>query len=117
MNRMPEWPLADDCDHNDLNMTPEEFRRAKACWKACDGFPTDALENGSVVVVTETVPENDGYGRLAHRHPAEQQRDRLLAVLEFAREKIAELHAESGDGECHYPIIDDAIASVKGGAV
>lgn len=44
---------------------------------------------------------------------AEKQRDDLLAALEFAREKIAELHVEAGDGDCHYPIIDDAIASVK----
>ncbi len=46
----------------------------------------------------------------------EQQRDVLLTALEFAREKVAYLHIEAGDGDCHYQIIDDAIASVKGGA-
>ena len=45
-----------------------------------------------------------------------KQRDDLLAALEFSREKIAELHIEVGDGDCHYPLIDDAIASVKDSA-
>lgn len=44
------------------------------------------------------------------------QRDELLSALEFAREKIAELHIEAGDGDCHYPLIDDAIGRAKGGA-
>jgi len=44
------------------------------------------------------------------------ERGELLAALEFAKEKIAELHIEAGDGECHYPMIDDAIAREKGGA-
>lgn len=38
-----------------------------------------------------------------------RQRDELQNALAFAREKIAELHTEAGDGDCHYPIIDDAI--------
>lgn len=38
-----------------------------------------------------------------------KQRDELLAALEFARDKIAELHIAAGDGECHYPMINDAI--------
>lgn len=45
-----------------------------------------------------------------------KQRDELLATLEFACAKISDLHLEAGDGDCHYPIINDAIASVKGGA-
>ena len=42
-----------------------------------------------------------------------RQRDELLAALEFAREKIAELHIEAGDCDCHYPIIDDTITKAK----
>mgnify|MGYP001484262299 FL=1 len=45
-----------------------------------------------------------------------KQRDELLAALEFACAKISDLHLEAGDGDCHYPIINDAISSVKGGA-
>ncbi len=45
-----------------------------------------------------------------------RQHDLLLAAMEFAREKIAYLHMEAGDGDCHYQIIDDAIAAVEGGA-
>jgi len=45
-----------------------------------------------------------------------KQRNELLDALEFARDKISELHLEAGDGDCHYAAINDAIASVKGGA-
>lgn len=38
-----------------------------------------------------------------------QQRDDLLEALEFARSKITDLHISAGDGECHYPMINDAI--------
>lgn len=46
----------------------------------------------------------------------EKQRDELLAALKFARDKIASLHIELGDGECHYPILDyaEAFAKAKG---
>ena len=45
-----------------------------------------------------------------------KQRDELLAALEFACKKIADLHLDAGDGDCHYPIINDAISSMKAGA-
>lgn len=45
-----------------------------------------------------------------------RQRDLLLEALEFARQKIAELHIDAGDDDCHYPIIDDAITAGRGTA-
>jgi hypothetical protein len=33
----------------------------------------------------------------------------LLEALKFAREKINEMDYDNGDGDCHYPLIEDAI--------
>ena len=49
--------------------------------------------------------------RLEALKEAKRQRDELLAALEFARAKIEALHIDNGDGDCYYPIIDDAIAA------
>lgn len=37
----------------------------------------------------------------------------LTDALEFAQQTIGTLHLDAGDGECHYPIIDDALDYVK----
>ena len=84
----------------------ENARRIVACVNACAGLPTDTLE---------TIPSwsSAGVKTLAD---VVKQRDELLAALEFACKKIADLHLDAGDGDCHYPIINDAISSMKGGA-
>lgn len=89
-----------------LDCKPEDARRIVACVNACAGIETEQLE-------VEKYLNTASY---ALRCKAEKQRDDLLAAIEFARDKISELHLEAGDGDCHYPIVDDAIEFVKGGA-
>lgn len=35
--------------------------------------------------------------------------EQLRMALDFARQKVSDLHADAGDGDCHYPIINDAL--------
>lgn len=42
-----------------------------------------------------------------------RQRDLAVSALQFAQEKITELHIEAGDGDCNYPMIDDALDAIK----
>lgn len=79
-------------------------RRLVACWNACDGIPTEALE---------AAPRLDGaWAELA------AQRDELLAALE----KIAGFTLSQFMGphdtalECCVTVACAAIAKVKGGA-
>ena len=85
----------------------DDYIRARACVNACAGIPTDDLEQ---------CPSGGLFHLADMANEVVKQRDELLAALEFACKKIADLHLEAGDGDCHYPIINDAIASVKGGA-
>jgi len=40
------WPLADSTA-DDANLTPEEFRRAEACWRVCTDAPVEHLERAA----------------------------------------------------------------------
>lgn len=90
-------------------------RRIVACVNACEGVPTDVLENST-----------SAYGALTYQQTlrkwAEAQRDELLAALEGADKAItAALPHLPADGEAVFcgewlSEIREAIARVKGGA-
>jgi hypothetical protein len=80
-------------------------RRIVACVNALEGLNDHALLGGWSFRAIER------YAKGLEKHCAE-----LLSALEFSRDKISELHLEAGEGECHYPIINDAIDFVKGSA-
>lgn len=96
-------------DHVDIARTDveEDARRIVDCVNACAGIESLILRAAAAC---------GGFGRDRMVEAITKQRDELLVALEFACKKISDLHLEAGDGDCHYPIINDAIASVKGGA-
>lgn len=81
-------------------------RRLVACWNACDGLSTEALESEGNAAL--------GWSRTASKliH-ATTQRDELLAALDKAREMPQWEHTAIGIRA----EIEAAIAKVKGGSV
>lgn len=76
-------------------------RRLVACWNACDGIPTDALEKGRL--------SRDAFEAEESRaDKAEAERDALLDVLKRCREMVNHPDAVA--------VVDAAIAKAEGGA-
>lgn len=68
------WPLADSTA-DDANMTPEEFRRAEACWRVCTDAPVEHLERAA--------GQGKGFVYLTVQvHALQAQRDELQAALQ-----------------------------------
>lgn len=67
------WPLADSTA-DDANLTPEEFRRAEACWRVCTDAPVEHLERAA--------DQGNGFVYLTVQvHALMAERDDLLAAL------------------------------------
>ena len=79
-----DTPVADTCLTNSMPANDEaNARRLAACWNACDGVPTQALENSDVLAGLSQ--------RIAH---LTIQRDELLAALNASRAQwIHSVHA------------------------
>lgn len=45
--------VAEDCPHGDISkvLGRQNIRRLVACWNACDGLPTDLLEDDSIMKI------------------------------------------------------------------
>ncbi len=104
-------PVADTCltasvpDNDEANA-----RRLVACWNACAGIPTKALEDAGTIAVEV---EDEMQAELL---AAWQQRDELLAALEVMLRDYTAVH-DIGDVEMQPAIYQAraAIAKVKGG--
>ena len=107
-------------DEEDIDHLRGLYNSLAKLLREAPGFHNRVIGGMCYVVLFEENQIVDPADDCLALHPrfaqVEQQRDELLAALEFARGKIAELHIEAGDGDCHYPLIDDAIARAEGGA-
>lgn len=103
-------PVADTCltasvpDNDEANA-----RRLVACWNACEGISTEALERSDVIASMQ-----------GERRRLETQRDDLLAALKAARQSLEVANDEPGGpirdtiwhgpAETLFDFIDAAIA-------
>lgn len=92
----------------------EHARRLVACWNACEGISTDAIETeGSAVMgwaraASKLLRLRSGHDELQESHQAiKEQRDELLAALRCAIKKAPELIT--------VPVIRSAIENAEGG--
>lgn len=121
-------------DLRDAPKAEANARRIVACVNACAGMPTDVLEDKSILKASaEILQQRDDLlffkQTVINSSPlldrclsAEKQRDELLAALEKARPFInawpqcRDNSTPHIEGSGLLSIVDDAIASVKGGA-
>lgn len=87
----------------------EDARRLKACWNACEGISTEALERGPL---SEAFEREQGQADSAGR-----QRDELLAAIRAARRTAQLMHTQDGhEVVCIEPHLWAAIIKATGGA-